>query len=60
MPVKDYKRPSDLTSAALGRAHQDTGLVFTREDGAELHPDANTKGVSTASRQPRPTEDAPS
>jgi integrase len=40
--LAEWRRVQELERAAWGQAWKDTGLVFTREDGALIHPDLVT------------------
>ena len=40
--LRDWRGVQDDERRTWGRAWQETGLVFTREDGSQLHPDMAT------------------
>lgn len=51
--LRDHRRRQLEERMAAGSGWADTGLVFTREDGSALHPDALTQGFERAVKRLR-------
>ncbi len=49
--LREHRAAQDVERSLWGDAYRDSGLVFTREDGAQLHPEYVTRHFAVLARQ---------